>query len=227
MEIAAPCGLLAAGYLYREAIFFEQGFDDLPVVALNFDAPIFHRAPHAAALFEGLCARFEGAAIVRQTGDDRNRFAPASFGFSQQAYYSIPGLGRFEQSAATVCLYGSAVRTEASSLGTVNRAGLLGFAALHGDCSDTKCRCRVHRFGGRRQAVGDKTTNELVDELQAEIAFQGQSLIELNDMVALQQRDLLLLKRQLALLGETLNALRGERAHGALAGESSEKPPHY
>ena len=66
--------------------------------------------------------------------------------------------------------------------------------------------------------------------LEEELAFQGESLRGLNDALAAQQRDLLLLRRQLTLLAAEVQALR--RASGAesvdtVDADGDDKPPHY
>ena len=67
-----------------------------------------------------------------------------------------------------------------------------------------------------------------VAALEEELAFQGETLASLNAALATQQQDILLLKRQLALLG---NELRSLRTTGASSEEGSadpdDKPPHY
>ncbi|WP_439102140.1 SlyX family protein [Congregibacter sp.] len=71
----------------------------------------------------------------------------------------------------------------------------------------------------------DQTTAD-IGKLQAELAFQNDSVQRLNDALATQQQDILLLQRQVALLGEQLRALRENDSQ--TAGDSVvEKPPHY
>lgn len=71
---------------------------------------------------------------------------------------------------------------------------------------------------------------ERVATLEAELAFQGETVQVLNDALASQQKDLLLLQRQVELLGKELRTLRerGADRGGSDGGEPvDEKPPHY
>ncbi|WOJ94335.1 SlyX family protein [Congregibacter variabilis] len=74
--------------------------------------------------------------------------------------------------------------------------------------------------------MNDDRTSAEIATLQAEIAFQGDSVQRLNDALASQQQDILMLQRQVALLGEQLRALRENGSHRDGAAEV-EKPPHY
>ena len=74
--------------------------------------------------------------------------------------------------------------------------------------------------------VDDDQISAEVVQLQAELAFQNDSVQRLNDALATQQQDILMLQRQVALLGEQLRALRENDNHSE--GEAVlEKPPHY
>ncbi|GAB5414142.1 MAG: hypothetical protein Cons2KO_17450 [Congregibacter sp.] len=68
--------------------------------------------------------------------------------------------------------------------------------------------------------------DDVVHELQAELAFQGQTIQTLNDALSIQQQDLLRLQRQLALVAEQVKSLR-EQSPGAPSAAAEEKPPHY
>ncbi|WP_414981998.1 SlyX family protein [Congregibacter sp.] len=74
--------------------------------------------------------------------------------------------------------------------------------------------------------MNDDQTSAEIATLQAEIAFQGDSVQRLNDALAAQQQDLLMLQRQVALLGEQLRGLR-ENGSNRDGGAEIEKPPHY
>ena len=72
--------------------------------------------------------------------------------------------------------------------------------------------------------------DERVATLEAEIAFQGETVNALNEALAKQQQDLLLVQRQVALLAEELRKLRErstDRASDVGHDPVSEKPPHY
>lgn len=76
--------------------------------------------------------------------------------------------------------------------------------------------------------VDDDQTAADIATLQAELAFQNDSVQRLNDALSTQQQDILLLQRQVALLGEQLRALRENENDGPSSGDSVvEKPPHY
>jgi SlyX protein len=64
-----------------------------------------------------------------------------------------------------------------------------------------------------------------LEELQSELAFQGDTLQALNDALARQQADLLRLQRQVELLQARLAELLAAAAEGALPPEP--RPPHY
>jgi len=74
--------------------------------------------------------------------------------------------------------------------------------------------------------VKDDQTGADIATLQAEMAFQGDSVHRLNDALATQQQDILMLQRQVALLAEQLRTLR-ENGSGRDEGAEVEKPPHY
>lgn len=73
--------------------------------------------------------------------------------------------------------------------------------------------------------------DDRLSKLEAELAFQGETLRELNEALSTQQRDLLLLRRQLTLLVEELRELRSERRSGpdveGAMDAGTERPPHY
>lgn len=75
-----------------------------------------------------------------------------------------------------------------------------------------------------------REVDERVATLEAELAFQGDTVNELNEALARQQQDLLLLQRQVTLLGEELRKLRersADRASDVGHDPVAEKPPHY
>jgi SlyX protein len=74
------------------------------------------------------------------------------------------------------------------------------------------------------------TADKAVLALEEELAFQGESLRSLNDALAAQQQDMLLLKRQLTLLAAEVQALRrasGVESVDTVDVDDDEKPPHY
>ena len=65
-----------------------------------------------------------------------------------------------------------------------------------------------------------------VEELQAELAYQGETVRALNDALGAQQRDMLLMREQIAALGAQLRKLR-EGATDGHAADDEPPPPHY
>lgn len=61
-------------------------------------------------------------------------------------------------------------------------------------------------------------------ELQTQLAFQEDTISELNAALALQQQDLEWVKRQWKILREEFANAQAERAGSAVV---DEKPPHY
>lgn len=84
-------------------------------------------------------------------------------------------------------------------------------------------RCRVQRFRGGGCLVSESECD--FEALQAELAFQGDSIDKLNRALADQQQDLLLLREQLTLVTQQLRDLRN--AAPGQGEPASERPPHY
>lgn len=74
--------------------------------------------------------------------------------------------------------------------------------------------------------MSQESADLAMDTLQAEVSFQGQTIQELNEALAGQQQDLLVLRRQVALLVEQIKGLRDQAPAAPTAGDD-EKPPHY
>ncbi len=70
-----------------------------------------------------------------------------------------------------------------------------------------------------------ETLKQQVMDLQAQLAFQEDTISGLDAALAQQQQEILLLRRQLELLHERMQ----EQARGAQDGVAAEgeKPPHY
>ena len=64
-----------------------------------------------------------------------------------------------------------------------------------------------------------------LSEVQSQLAFQDEIVAALNDALASQQQDILLLRRQLELLKQRLD----EQALGGVSSApvTDQKPPHY
>lgn len=68
----------------------------------------------------------------------------------------------------------------------------------------------------------------LLEDIQSQLAFQEDALQTLNDALASQQREILVLRRQLELLKERQDEQAAARGENANSGDSAtEKPPHY
>ena len=67
---------------------------------------------------------------------------------------------------------------------------------------------------------------EQMVELQSQMAFQENNLESLNDAFAIQQQEILTLRRQLELLKQTQEEQAADMEQAPL-GSASEKPPHY
>lgn len=69
-----------------------------------------------------------------------------------------------------------------------------------------------------------QSTEKRLDELEFRIAFQEDTITQLNDVIALQRDELDQLTRQLR---EVIDTLRAEMQTGGTPGDVDEKPPHY
>jgi SlyX protein len=67
----------------------------------------------------------------------------------------------------------------------------------------------------------------ILNEVQTQLAFQEDTVQALNEAMASQQRDILTLRRQLALLKQRLEEQTMAQETGAADGIMDEKPPHY
>lgn len=65
-----------------------------------------------------------------------------------------------------------------------------------------------------------------IEALQAEVAFQGDSVQQLNEALATQQKDLLLLNEKMELLAKQLRDLRAQQP-ATDAPTDEPPPPHY
>ena len=70
-----------------------------------------------------------------------------------------------------------------------------------------------------------ETLKQQVMELQAQLAFQEDTISGLDAALAQQQQEILLLRRQLELLHERMK--EQDRGQPAGASEGNQKPPHY
>ena len=68
----------------------------------------------------------------------------------------------------------------------------------------------------------EEVVRQLFD-MQAQLAYQEDMVRELNDALALQQQEILVLRRQLQLLKQRQDDMGG----GASADNADEPPPHY
>ncbi|NND68412.1 MAG: SlyX family protein [Halioglobus sp.] len=70
----------------------------------------------------------------------------------------------------------------------------------------------------------DKLREMLVD-LQSQLAFQEDAIAALDGVVSQQQHEIILLRRQVELLGERQKSQAEQLSE--VAGGATEKPPHY
>jgi SlyX protein len=71
----------------------------------------------------------------------------------------------------------------------------------------------------------DKLASDLV-EVQTQLAFQEDTMSVLNDAITGQQKEIIVLRRQLEIMKQRLEE-RGNSADGAPEASVDEKPPHY
>ena len=64
-----------------------------------------------------------------------------------------------------------------------------------------------------------------IADVQSQVAFQDETVAALNDALASQQQEILLLRRQLELLKQRLDEQAGEAVSATPVAD--EKPPHY
>jgi SlyX protein len=75
-------------------------------------------------------------------------------------------------------------------------------------------------------SVDEGKIQAALEHLQAEMAFQGETIHALNDALGAQQREMLLIREQLAVLGTQLRKLR-EAAPDGPSTDPEPPPPHY
>ena len=80
---------------------------------------------------------------------------------------------------------------------------------------------------GRFMSVNKDTDHDLLVDLQTRLAFQDQTVNELNDVVASQQQQIDRLQLQLKSLSDRLNGLEECVDKSASIKSADEKPPHY
>ena len=64
-------------------------------------------------------------------------------------------------------------------------------------------------------------------ELQSQFAFQEDTVQSLNEALALQQQEILVMRRQLELLKQNQEERQSRPGEGAQGSLLDEKPPHY
>ena len=68
---------------------------------------------------------------------------------------------------------------------------------------------------------------QALQEVQSQLAFQEDTVRALNEALADQQREILVLRRQLELLKERQDEQAAWREQGGPRSAQDEKPPHY
>ena len=71
------------------------------------------------------------------------------------------------------------------------------------------------------------TLKEQMLDLQSQLAFQEDAVKSLDEALALQQKEILLLRRQLELLRQHQQEQATQNEDGSRANPLDEKPPHY
>lgn len=89
------------------------------------------------------------------------------------------------------------------------------------------CRVCARREVSEHEGSGMSETDVLqrqLEQLQSELAFQGDTLQALNDALAVQQQELLTMRRQLELMQQRLREALPAREPGST---QEPPPPHY
>lgn len=68
---------------------------------------------------------------------------------------------------------------------------------------------------------------QLIADLQQQLAFQEQTIDSLNDTVTQQQLDISRLQRTVELLAKQMKNVREDLTNGQEAPPADQKPPHY
>lgn len=68
---------------------------------------------------------------------------------------------------------------------------------------------------------------QLIADLQQQLAFQEQTIDSLNDTVTQQQLDIARLQRTVELLAQQMKNVREDLSNGQEAPPADQKPPHY
>ncbi len=74
--------------------------------------------------------------------------------------------------------------------------------------------------------MADEDVLARLDVLEERLAFQEDTIQKLDDAMASQQQQIMLMQRQLELIGEQLKQLEKVQAEGPSAPQD-ERPPHY
>ncbi len=72
-----------------------------------------------------------------------------------------------------------------------------------------------------------ETLKQQMTELQSQLAFQEDALRSLDEALALQQQEILVLRRQLELLRQHQQEHTTPNEAGQIGMPADEKPPHY
>jgi len=77
----------------------------------------------------------------------------------------------------------------------------------------------------KKRVLYNVNKNEPIEDLQARVAFQEDLIQSLNDRVVTQEKELLMLQKQLQHVYAKLKGLERNMSDGA--GEQDVPPPHY
>ena len=70
-------------------------------------------------------------------------------------------------------------------------------------------------------------STDRLDDLEQRLAFQDDAMQKLDDALASQQQQIMLLERQVKLLAEQLRKVEAASADALPRDTADEKPPHY
>lgn len=205
----------------------------LPLFSLDLDTVPFDCATDAAFLLQRLGQQLEFGRRQWQPLYDGDRFAAPSAGFPVQTHNAIAG-SRRASIAADAGGHGSlALGAQAAALSGVNQ-GRIGALALGHWYSRRLSLTREYislrpaiKLCGwsASRSMENKQLQAQLEDLQTQMAFQDDTVQALQQALASQQQELLLLRRQLELIkqrqDEQASALEEMPAPG------SEQPPHY
>jgi len=226
--------VLSARDLYREAALFEFRLDCRALVTLDFYMISFQGAAHAALLLQGAGEIPHLRLWQRKTLDQGDSLAATPLGFPVQAHDAVTHGGWTVPAANAACHRALALGAQAARVGGVNQLAV--FVPAHDRAVSL---CQVGSIlSGLPNANSDTSTATLTGEpglgeidevkrllvdVQTQLAYQEDTVRQLNEALAAQQQEVLVLRRQLQLLKQR----QDEQGPAAAIAPLDERPPHY